>query len=143
MTYFIVVEHEQYDGDTTYTFRTDATLSRVKRWCRAKGYELIAYGDMQVFDFDEHDTVIREVMKEDIQTWLNETREQHRRWAQWEQSGNHELKPQAIEPVDIKYEFDGLYKMITGSPWNSMERIPSPSPLYDYKAVFTYGPRHE
>ena len=139
MTYFIYVEHEQYEGDTVYTRRTDTTLSRVKRWCRAKDYSLIAYGNMQVFDFDEHDILTREVMKEDIQTWLNEIREQRRRWAEWEKSGNHELKPQAIEPVDVKYEFDGLYKMITGSPWRSVERIPCNAPLYDYKPAFGYG----
>ncbi len=130
MNYFIAVEHTQYEGEYVYTYRTDATLSLVKRWCNAKDYDLIAYGDMQVFNFDEHDTLSAELMKEDIQTWLNEIRENKKRWA---------LKLETIDPVDIRFEYYGLHRLITNSPWMNFERIPSSAPLYDYKNVFKYG----
>lgn len=54
--HFIATEPDEWvhGADIIHTYRTNASLSRVKRYCAALGLSLVAYGVMQVFEDSEY-----------------------------------------------------------------------------------------
>ena len=124
MTPIIICTYSGYEGDSIQVYLTDASLTRIRRYCAVMGYELIAYGGNVYRDAE---TLLRGDM-------ALEARD-HRRRARECRAKN------AGKTIDeIMRELAVHFEPTETKLWSRFERIPAPQTLmFEWNATLEYG----
>lgn len=118
----IICTDTNYEGDVIRAYITDASITRVRRYCAIMGYELVAYGGMV---YREAETLLRGDMTLEARDWRRSVREAKSR----PRKTIDEIIAESVvtfEPRDMKL-------------WANIGRTPCPVVFQDWAIARQYG----